>query len=532
MGFLNWDNLVSVLVKLEKYIEFIKTNHGYDNWITVYKTLPISDKDNDAGMYCALVSKDETNNALQNNGWDVSVGKGGSGFSYSYENAEKVVRYHSNIDEPFLRLVLVIDYHGIVDNSVEILEEFRLLFNLYHDQKNNRYLDFDDLGELIEVIKFENDEVKIRRRYLESFIAFKQMDFLLYFESTWHTSEPIALEYDVKEENLTYTVYSGDSYVDGYSRFIRICGKKLIACENIESCNIWPFEKEKKYQSYIIGGDEDKLIEFTSNPEKLSNYFGKNPQSPHYLTPVFFKNEVMNKYYGNSDYIIEDGYLIRNGLWRLRFDNNSNDHISVFLGDLGRDLPEKEQLYWKSFNLIPDGRKISTANYERSFLGNFFDSEKAEHIFKSEFKTFQEYWFKKNSWYFFLPLAEKDQHFFNSIRTLLSNEQAEFDSQVLALAKTTIDSVNVKELSKFLNSEESKSINLILMLVEKSERYRDFTDLLRGLQSIRSTGVAHRKGSEYAKQMNKYEINEENYRDSFDKFLIGLVMLFRELQTI
>lgn len=522
---------MSVLKKLEEYEDFLKNNHGNDNWVIVYKSLPISENDNDAGMYCALVSKDETNNAMQSYGWDVSIGKGGSGFSCTYENGEELVRYLLNIDEPFLRLILVIDFNGVVDNSVEVLEEFRLLYNLYYDAKNNRYLDFDESGEPIEVVKLESKEIKIRRRYLKSFIAVKQMDLLLYFESTWHTTESISLEYDVKEENLTYTVYSGDSYVEGYSRFIRICGKKLITCENIDSCNIWPFEKEKQYQSYIIGGDEDKLIEFTSNPEELANYFGKNLQSPHYLTPVFFKNEVMNKYYGNSDYTIEDGRLIRNGLWRLRFDNNSNEHISVFLGDLGRDLPEKEQLYWKSFNLIPDGRKISKTNYERSFLGNCFDSEKAEHIFKTEFNNFQEYWFKKNSWYFFLPLAEKDQHFFNSIRTLLSNEQAEFDAQILALAKTTIDSVNVKAISTFLNSEESKSITLILKLVENSERYREFTDLLRGLQSIRSTGVAHRKGSEYVKQMNKYEINEENYRDSFDKFLIGLVELFRELQV-
>ena len=532
MGFLNLGNFVSVLEKLKDYEEFIKSNHGDDNWITVYKSLPISDKDNDAGMYCALVSKNETNKTMQNDGWDISIGKGGSGFSYTSEKGEKLVSYHLNIDEPFLRLILVRDFNGIVENSVEVLEEFRLLFNLYHDKKNNRFLDFNDSGESIEVINVENDVVKIRRRYLKSFIAVKQMNLLLYFESTWHTSESISLEYDIKEENLTYSVYSGNSYVKGYSSFIRICGKKLITCENVDSCNIWPFEKEKQYQSYIIGGDEDKLIEFTSNPDDLANYFGKNPQAPHYLTPVFFKNEVMNKYYGNSDYIIEDGRLIRNGLWRLRFDNNSNEHIAVFLGDLGRDLPEKEQLYWKSFNIIPDGRKISKTNYERSFLGNFSDSEKAEHIFKTEFNEFQEFWLRKNNWNFFLPLADKDQHFFNSIRTLLSNEQAEFDAQILALAKTTIDSVNTKQLRVFLNSEESKSINLLLVLVEGTEKYNEFKDLLRGLQSIRSSGVAHRKGMEYIKQINKYEIDIENYRHSFDKFLIGLVELFKELKVL
>ena len=81
-----------VLKKLEEYEGFIKNNYGNDNWVIVYKSLPISENDNDAGMYCALVSKDETNNAMQSYGWDVSIGKGGSGFSCTYENGEELVK--------------------------------------------------------------------------------------------------------------------------------------------------------------------------------------------------------------------------------------------------------------------------------------------------------------------------------------------------------------------------------------------------------------------------------------------------------
>lgn len=66
----------------------------------------------------------------------------------------------------------------------------------------------------------------------------------------------------------------------------------------------------------------------------------------------------MQKYYSSSEYEITDGHLDRTGAWSLRFDNNSPNHVSVFLGDLGRDLPSKEQVYWKSFNLIPDEEKL------------------------------------------------------------------------------------------------------------------------------------------------------------------------------
>lgn len=521
---------MQVVEKLKYYENFITQKHGEENWVTVYRLLPISDSEQDAGMYCALVTQDSTDQAMSNTGWDIGFGQGGSGFSCTSEDGKSKVDYNLNIDDPFLRLVLQRDFNGLCENYCEILEEFRLLYNLFYDPNKNIYLDFDDSGDPIEVIKLEENEIKIKRKYLKSFMAVKQMNLLLYFESTWHTTEEISLEIEVKEKNWTYSIYSGDSYVKGYSRFLRICGKKLFSCEAVDTCNIWPFKTKKKYQSFIIGGDEDTIIEFTSNPEKLSNYFGKNPDAPHYLTPVFFKNEVMQKYYGSSKYTVQDGYLIKNGIWRLRFDNNSDDHISVFLGDLGDDLPEVEQIYWRSFNILPDNRQISRANFERSFLGNPYDSEKAEHIFKTKFNEFQEYWLSKYGWYFFLPLTAKDMHFFDSIRTLLSNEQSEFDNQILGLAKSTIDSVNIKDLSKFLNIDQEKSISLILKLVENSQNFDDFQELLRGVQALRSSGVAHRKGTEYEKQIKKYEVFDNNYRDGFNRFLLGFVALFDELK--
>ena len=47
-----------------------------------------------------------------------------------------------------------------------------------------------------------------------------------------------------------------------------------------------------------------------------------------------------------------------------------------------------------------------------------------------------------------MPLSVSDRHFFTSIRSLLTNEQSEFDSQILALAKIVIDSLNTEELRK------------------------------------------------------------------------------------
>jgi hypothetical protein len=63
--------------------------------------------------------------------------------------------------------------------------------------------------------------------------------------------------------------------------------------------------------NFIIGEDEDgDLIEHTSDPHVLANYFGANPVAPHYLTPVHFHKRVLNKYYEEPGrYSVEDSLL-------------------------------------------------------------------------------------------------------------------------------------------------------------------------------------------------------------------------------
>lgn len=125
------------------------------------------------------------------------------------------------------------------------------------------------------------------------------MNLLLYFELTRHFTKATAYSADESNSNLTYTIYSGDSYSDGYTSFSRIHGKKLILCHSIEYCGAWPFEKKKEYQQFIIiiGGDSEEPEIFTSDSDLLANYFGANPKASHYLKPVFFRKEVMQKYY-------------------------------------------------------------------------------------------------------------------------------------------------------------------------------------------------------------------------------------------
>lgn len=166
------------------------------------------------------------------------VGSGELGFSMSYEDGGEITTYYPNPDDDFLRPVLVRDFHGRKEDYIEILEEFRLFHNLYHDNESSSFISFDEVDDEVEVIKVERNEVKIRRRYLRSFMAARQMNLLLYFELTRHYHESVAFFDDTKNESLIYKIYSGDSYSDGYISFSRILGKKIIRCEIVEKCGV------------------------------------------------------------------------------------------------------------------------------------------------------------------------------------------------------------------------------------------------------------------------------------------------------
>ncbi|TKD45720.1 hypothetical protein [Azotobacter chroococcum] len=517
---------------LDDFLEFIDQKHGEESWVSLYKKISKDDKSEDGILYSTLVSQNATERAMSQSSWDLMLGGGAPGFVIGSENGKEVVTYLPQSDSEYRRVVLYREFHGRKDNYFEISEEFRLFHNLYLDQKSSTYLAFDDAGDEIEVIKMTPSEIKIRKRYLRSFMAATQTNLLLYFEVTRHFTSNIHYKNDIKTDSLCVTLYSGKSYSEGFSFFARALGKKLIRCEPIEKSGIWPFTQAKSYEDFIISGDLDSPIAYSCDPDGLANYFGANPHAPHYLTPVFFKKEVMQKYYSSSDYEISDGHLSRKGSWSLRLDNNTSGYVSVFLGDLGRDLPSKEQIYWKSFNLIPDSHSISETNYQRSFLGNFYDPESAEHQFKHAFVDVQEACSKVFGWSIFLPLADKDTHFLNSIRSMLTCEQSEFDALILAVAKITIDSVNVKELRKHLDQgDESKSIVLLELFLQNLgiQNHDDFSSFLRGVQSVRSSGVAHRKGTEYDKVIAKLNIDKDNYQAEFDEILSKFVSLFKAI---
>jgi hypothetical protein len=265
-----------------------------------------------------------------------------------------------------------------------------------------------------------------------------------------------------------------------------------------------PNTNKENYEEFIIGiSDKGNEISFSCNPEKLANNFGVNPENPYYLTPVFFERKVLERYYSEpSKYSIKDGYLSCGDLWGMEIDNNHEKYVIVYLGDLGRDLPERDRKYWRSFNVVPDG-DISNVHFSRGFLAEFADPSSPDLVFKQKLDELKKAWGEKYGWDLFKDLNKKDEFHLVALRIPMRDEQPEFDSQIQSLAEILIESINESEIKKEVSiDKDDKSIAKLekYFYEKKFTNYQKHITLLKCLQALRSKGSAHRKSKDYEKK--------------------------------
>jgi len=207
----------------------------------------------------------------------------------------------------------------------------------------------------------------------------------------------------------------------------------------------------------------------------------------------------------------------------------------VFLGDLGK-LPHREQLYWKSHNIFPQGGMSSTG-FRRSFLGQWVDPEKPDLFFKVRLADFAGKWRSRYGWDLFLPLSESDSHYMECLHIpTTANNAKEFDEQLLAIVKITIDSLNQNKLAEGCTSlkKEAKSIDkLEIFLKCKGYDLEEMIQFLRNVQLLRSTTVAHRRSRCENVKLNEYfKFRAKDLKSVFEDIIIKMIWVFNTLEHL
>ncbi len=518
---------------IKKQIEAGFINQG---WVMVFSFKHNFKNVEQGGLYSALVESSKLKDSLQRYSWELRYGSGRPGFVSYYENDNEITEYYRFSDKGYEPIIYYREELGLKDNYLELSEEFRLYHNLYEDFKSHyqkEYIYTDSNGDEEVVAKIGKNEAFIKLKFLKDYISARDMHLLVYFDFM-RFSQKTMQELNLKELRQDY---SSDKYfynhliIDITDRDIRqdktqswIMGKTVIEKNKNYKPNIWgTIEERDQFADFIIDYDENgDELKFTCDEEHLGNYFGKNPEAPLYVTPVYFKKDVLKKYYDNpSKYSVEDGHVYCHSIWSLRLDNSCKDYVIVLLGDLGK-LHYKEQLYWKSFNIPPREEGFSSTAYKRFFAGIPSNPDSADLFLKMKFQQFNESWIKKFGWYLFKPLSKEDFHYFKTLHLLTSSEnEKEFDEQILALTKIFIDSLNEKELIKGVDLEKDNPKGLDkfeAFLESKRLQIPEMIAFLRNVQALRSSTVAHRRN--VTRKDTKKVLNYFGFEDkSLDKIL-------------
>ena len=505
----------------------LRRNISMADMLTVY--LKRSDDASSHYIHCALVPSSHLEEFLANPDWDLMHGGGLPGSVSSWENGVKKVTYlrYGNTEgiEP-----LVIggkDY-------LEISEEFRLFHRLYRNRSKGQYVKVDEVGTEQVVAIVEPNQVKIRLKEIRQFLAIKEMHLSVQFDCQEYSEymlEELGLVKGAKDQQEGGCCwglgYGKQEWTGHQSAFSWLMGKRFIEPLPKSKSGFCGFaDARKKYVDFIIDVDDNgDEVEYTSAPDSLADFFGANPDAPNYLTPVSFRKQVLDKYYQQpSKYKILDNALWCGNLWMLQIDNHHDDKVCVWLGDLGRNLPHKEQLHWKVYNFASE-TGVSETYLHRQIDAQPTDSDRSEHVFQQRLGTLKKTCQEQLGWPLLLPLEPDDTYHLQNIRVPANDEQRDFDELVLGLTKILIDSLNEKQLNTLIPHEQRESVKGSISRLEAALSACGVDDadehifFLRRLQKLRSTGSAHRKGSSYNRIAQEFGVDSQDLRAVFTGIL-------------
>jgi hypothetical protein len=484
------------------------------------------------GRYAALAPKRTRAERLKRPSWDLMIGQGTPGFTQYFSGQRRRTSYSRLSDDGGVEpIVHVRHFHKAKPGYAELSEEFRMFHNLY-SAADGTLIRIDDDGYEYPAATVTPDLVRVDTGLLRQYQAARQLDLLLYIDAKY-MSETEGQVGDTPGEDvatdLARTTFNlGDIHGKPFSRFL---GKRVIPPLTKREAGVWPYQRPEQYLPFIIGVDANgRDIEHTCDPSVLADYFGGNPGAPHYLTGVYFSRDVLQKYYDQPEkFIVEDGDLRCLGLWSLRLDNNHPDYVVVHLGDLGRDLPERERSYWRSFNIRPAGGMSETA-IRRAFLGQFASAQAPDLVFRSLYGKTRERWAAHYGWELWRSPNPGDEHILQGVR--IPTSQPEFDRQLVSLARLLIDALNDDELASRtmgLAGSEKSIAKLEAWLRQESYPYLDRdVPFLRDLQELRSAGGAHRKGHDFGALLLK-RTGSATPREAMERLLSDAISLLRDM---
>ena len=488
-----------------------------------------------AERHCALLPVDIVGNAMKDANWDLQPSDGFPGFSALGKDVE-YHRFGGNIESGIEPLVFLRDYSEFVPAHLELSEEFRHYHNLYHNAGKGEYVKYDKSGipSTVAEIKVGSDEARevwIRAREIRQFLAAKHMALAVSFwivriETELAISDipEESQEEKVRNEDLTYDfrVWHDPNVSPGQGGLIsRLYGKALIAPPHMEEAGMWPFDNSnnEEFQRFwtreLVSGEDVRL---SCNPDKLGGPF---------LSVVVFRSAVLDKYRNTDGFDVLQTGIYRGLMRHLGIIFQDSGYVVVHLGEL-ESLPEADRLHWAAHNIRHSEWGRAWRNDDQYDLPRLRESV-------------NQAWKHEHGWPLFRLLEKGDDHHSHCLHIPAGDGQKEFGEQILSLAILLIESLNVDKMREVTNKtadgQGGLTIKIFRAVLDElhigDERERErWVSFLKGLQEIRSSGVAHAKQEHrYSKALSDMDVSSGDLKGGFAKILMEAMAYLRWLHA-
>lgn len=502
----------------EQIVERLLQKFSSDGWITLC----------DKRIFSCLANDDVAAKSMTHDTWDINHSEVGplineqlDGTFISYS------RYSNDEVEP---IVMYLENEGRWAEEVFLAEEFVMYFKLHKEAKGKNeyvYYQVDECGDDVEVARVAGMNLEVKLKYVKEYIAVKKLNLLVFTDEVINDTRSIN---ELGGNIIPWTTIKDSDFIfsyalqesAGYDSRHKTCavfrGKCILKHNDKDIQHLWKL-RDSGYEDFVVGADEDGKDVFMSCDEnRMPNLFTRQGNEPYSLSPVFFKRDVLLKYFQSVDkYSVQDGCLSSGQSWGIRIDNDrSDDYVVVALVDLGR-MPHKEQLHWRSFNVLPP----RNGSYSMTTFCRWFDgiptncSVAPDLVFKQLYIQVNDKWRTKYGWSLFKELAADDQYHFETLHLMgQENDQKEFDGLIQSITKLLIDSLNEKQLVKAIDSTKPDVLRFLsernikelkpsyiqggitkfeCFLISEGLLDSNVVKLLRKVQDLRSSTVAHRK---------------------------------------
>lgn len=540
----------------EDWVDSASKKFITDGWITLY----------DSRIYAVMVADELLSQGEDNDGWYVNSSQMRP--SFTYDDGESVSGYKAYPEDGVFPIVITQEEKCYHSERVRLIDEFVLFYDLRIVERINgsiEYYQVDENGEDILIAIANYCSLRALASYIQEFIAIKGVNLVIQFDAFAYSNKQIVelhgektlTYYKAKDLFFSYSLMKSSFGENKTCSFVR--GKSFLHHEKDSIKRLWD-SHDKRFKTFIAGKDKDgKPVYSTCNEMELKHLGNYEDGVPWQLSLVFFKREVLDKYYADTKkFSIKDG-AITGPQWFAHLDSDRSDgYVVMALKDLGK-LPYKEQAHWKQYNIeYPSNASLSNTTWDRWIAGQPSDTKNApDLLFKHLYEKLNSKWAEKFGFPLYLPLASGDQHFYDELSSMnVLNNDSEFDKLILAFTKVTIDSLNekglfngidetnsdVQELCKRCQVKDNKISNLARG-IKKLEGFMysneiydvDFITILNKVQALRSTTAAHRKTTNPDKKdkglATWFGLDRYPHKDVIDKLFERFIHQFEEISN-